>query len=87
MKVKHIDHIGIAVKSIEEELELPRESLDYFGDLGFFPSSIANAVLHVFVARWDGKGEPVPDPNEIDHLIEALTDVWKRLGLALKNAA
>ncbi len=30
---------------------------------------------------------PLHGDDEIDHLIEALTDVWKRLGLALKNAA
>ncbi|MHA1567942.1 MAG: aminotransferase class I/II-fold pyridoxal phosphate-dependent enzyme, partial [Alphaproteobacteria bacterium] len=30
---------------------------------------------------------PLHDDAEIDHLVEALTDIWNLLGLSLKNAA
>jgi len=58
------------VREFEEELALPGESLRVLGDLGFFPSTIANALLHVYVALWTGDGSPEPDRKEIDYLIE-----------------
>jgi 8-oxo-dGTP pyrophosphatase MutT (NUDIX family) len=59
-----------ALREFEEELSLDRSSLEVFGDLGFFPSRVADALLHVFVAKWNGEGTPVPDPREIDFLAE-----------------
>ena len=40
------------------------------GDLGWFPSALADATLHVFAALWDGGGDPRPDEKEIARLIE-----------------
>jgi 8-oxo-dGTP pyrophosphatase MutT (NUDIX family) len=68
-----------ALREFEEELSLDRSSLDLFGDLGFFPSRGAKALLHVFVARWDGKGSPVPDRREIDFLVEVPFSTLRRL--------
>jgi hypothetical protein len=49
---------------------LDRSSIEVFGDLGFFLSRVAGVDLHVFVAKWNGEGTPVPDPREIDFLAE-----------------
>ncbi|MFH1679782.1 MAG: CoA pyrophosphatase [Candidatus Eisenbacteria bacterium] len=62
--------LDAAFREFEEEMKLDRASLEVLGDLGYFPSRIANALLHVYVARWNGEGTPVPDPREIDYLIE-----------------
>lgn len=64
------DDLETALREFEEELSLDRSSIELFGDLGFFPSRVANALLHVFVARWNGEGDPAPDPREIDYLVE-----------------
>jgi 8-oxo-dGTP pyrophosphatase MutT (NUDIX family) len=64
------DDLDAALREFEEELSLPREALEVYGDLGYFASRVADALLHVYVARWNGEGSPRPDPREIDYLVE-----------------
>ncbi|MBM3320900.1 MAG: CoA pyrophosphatase [Candidatus Eisenbacteria bacterium] len=75
-----------AFREFEEELRIDRSALEVFGDLGYFPSRIADALLHVYVARWNGEGTPVPDPREIDDLVEVpfseLARLHEKRGLA-----
>ncbi|MFH1278286.1 MAG: NUDIX domain-containing protein [Candidatus Eisenbacteria bacterium] len=68
-----------AFREFEEELSLRPESLELLGDLGYYSSSVVNAFLHVFVARWSGEGDPVPDPAEIDYMIEVPFSVLEEI--------
>lgn len=73
------EDLEAAYREFEEELRLDPDSLELYGDLGYFPSSVANALLHVFVARWNGVGDPVPDPAEIDYMIEVPFSVLQEI--------
>lgn len=64
------DDLAAVNREFEEELRLPRESLEQIGDLGFLTSPAADATIHIFLARWNGKGRPEPDLNEIAFLFE-----------------
>jgi len=68
-----------AYREFEEELSLPRDSIELLGDLGWFPSTIADALLHVYVALWNGEGKPAPDRREIDFLFEVPFSRFSRI--------
>jgi len=72
------DDLSAAFREWEEETALPPAALDTLGDLGWYPSALADATLHVFTALWDGAGDPVPDPREIARLIEAPVEALLR---------
>ncbi len=73
------DHLSAAFREFEEELQIDPGELEVLGDLGQFASTIANANLHVFLARWSGRGEMKPDPNEIDHMVEVPLSLLARV--------
>jgi 8-oxo-dGTP pyrophosphatase MutT (NUDIX family) len=83
------DHLSAAFREFEEELQIDRREIEVFGDLGQFASTVANANLHVFLARWSGRGDLKPDPNEIDHMVEVplslLAGIHKESGFAGAN--
>ncbi len=67
------DDLGAALREFEEELQIPGGDVRLVGDLGYFPAQLTEVGLHIFVAHWDGEKTPVPDPREIDHLVEVDT--------------
>lgn len=78
--------LDAAYRELEEELRLARDEVETLGSLGHFPTQVAMTSVHVFVGLWDGKREPVPEPQEIAKVVpvglETLLDQHVRYGYA-----
>ena len=75
--------VDAGFRELQEELDIPRDRVDYVGSLGHF-QTINHKDIQAFVGLWDGQGTIRHNPEEISRTLkiplETLVDIHIREG-------